>query len=102
MRTIALTSIILAALATGCALNRPLLQEETHQTATNGVVNATKRSLKVTSFVMWPAKDSVSNQKASLGKTMSTGVDALNQDSGGTNVVNALQAIDSILGKVRP
>lgn len=95
------TPALLAALATGCALNRPRLVETTEVPSTNGVAK-THRELKVTSFVMWPAKESVSNQKASLGKTMTTGVDALQQESGGTNVVNALQAIDSILSKVRP
>lgn len=96
------TTILLIAIAafTGCALNRPRLVEETETPSTNGVAKV-RRELKVTSFVMWPAKEEVSNQRASLGKTMTTGVGSLSQEGGGTNVVEALKSIDSILGKIK-
>lgn len=98
MKTI--TLLIAIAALTGCALNRPRLVEETETPSTNGVAKV-RRELKVTSFVLWPAKEEVSNQKASLGKTLSTGVSTLSQEGGGTNVVEALKSIDSILGKVK-
>lgn len=84
-------------LGTGCVVNRPLLTERI--TSTNGVV--TERSLKVTSFAFWPATQAIDRQRASLGKTMSLGTAGLEQESGGTNVIEALRALDSILGKVR-
>jgi len=97
---LALPVLVIAIAASGCVLNRPRLTERTVN-PTNGVIS--EKSMKVTSFVLWPAKESVSNQKASISaKTMSTGVDSLAQEGGGTNVVDALKALDSILGKIRP
>ena len=88
----------LACLATGCAINRPVLTETV--TGTNGVI--TTRQLKVTTFLVWPATQSIERQRASLGKTISVGQSGIEQEGGGTNVVEALKSIDSILGKVRP
>ena len=90
------------ALATGCALNRPKLEETTTTTDKAGNVVVQRRSLKVTSYAFWPAQTEVSKQTASVGKTLSTGVAGLREETGGTNVVEALKSIDSILGKVRP
>ena len=87
-------------LLTGCALNRPRLSEETTTTATNGVVAVQKRNLKVTSFALWPAHTELEKQTASVGKTLSTGTTGLVQEGGGTNVVEALKSLDSILGKI--
>lgn len=95
--TFAIAPLLLA----GCAVNRPNLKEKTTTTSTNGVVTVQERSLQVLTAAFWPAQNEVSKQKATLGKTMSTGTDSLDQQSGGTNVVDALKHIDSILGKVR-
>lgn len=93
----------LSLMSVGCVLNRPRLSERNTTTLTNGVVIANEKNMKVTSFVLWPAKETVANQKASISaKTMSTGVDSLQQEGGGTNVVDALKEINSILSKVRP
>lgn len=100
MKTLLALPILIATLAvTGCVLNRPKLTERT--IGTNGVV--TEKSMKVTSFVMWPAKESVANQKASISKaTMSTGVGSLEQEGGGTNMVEALKEVKGILQLIRP
>jgi len=90
---------ILAALAfAGCAVNRPEFIERT--TATNGVV--IERRLVVPSWSLWPASQSIASQRASLGKTFSLGTTEATQDGGGTNLVEALKALDSILGKLKP
>lgn len=84
--------------ATGCAVNRPEFVERT--TGTNGVV--TERRLVVPSWSLWPASQSIASQRASLGRTFTLGTTDAAQDSGGTNVVESLRALDSILGKIRP
>lgn len=90
-------------LITGCALNRPAMRETTTVTAPDGTVTVTERRMKVTTAALWPAQSEVSKQRSSLGKTMSTGASAIDQEAtGGTNGVEALRAIDSILGKIRP
>jgi len=96
MRTL-LLSILLAG-AAGCAFNRPRFSE-TIINPTNGVT--TIRTLTVPTWVVWPATSSLEKQRVSLGKTFSVGTTGLEQESGGTNVVEALRAIDSILGKIR-
>lgn len=97
MKTLSL--LLVAVVLAGCALNRPRLTERT--VGTNGVV--TEKSMKVTSFVLWPAKESVANQKATITKaTMSTGVGSLDQEGGGTNVVEALKEAKEILKIFRP
>ena len=95
-----LTTAVLCLAITGCALNRPRLSERTTTTETNGVVTVQERNLKVTSFALWPAHTDLDRQTASVGKTLSTGTAGLTQDGGGTNVVQALKSIDSILGKI--
>jgi hypothetical protein len=82
----------------GCAVNRPEFLERT--TGTNGVTS--ERRLTVSTWSLWPASTDLAKQKASLGKTFTLGTSELGQDSGGTNVVETLRALDSILGKVRP
>jgi len=94
-------SFIATALAmAGCALNRPRLSERTTTTSTNGAVTVQERTLKVTSFALWPAHTELERQTASVGKTLSTGTSGLIQEGGGTNVVEALKSLDSILGKI--
>lgn len=94
--------VLLLLLATGCALNRPKLEETTTTTDKAGSVVVQRRSLKVTSFAFWPAQTEVSKQTATVGKTLSTGAAGLREETGGTNVTEALKHLDSILGKVRP
>jgi len=86
------------ALLCGCAFSRPLIRETTIHT--NGVTVV--RELRLTLFAIWPASQVMDKQRASIGKTLSMGTVGSDQDSGGTNVVEALRAIDSILGKIRP
>lgn len=84
---------------TGCAMNNPKFISETH--STNGVVEI--RKLSVPTFAIWPATTDLAKQRATLGqKSFSLGTDGLKEESGGTNMVEALKALDSILGKVRP
>jgi hypothetical protein len=83
-------------LLTGCAVNRPVLTERV--IATNGVI--TERTLTMTSFVIWPATSSLDKQRASIGKTMSAGTSGLMEEGGGTNVVEALRELNSMVGKV--
>lgn len=94
------TLLLLVALLAGvsCAYNRPHFTE-TVINPTNGVT--TVRTLIVPTWVLWPAVSSLDKQRVSLGRTFSVGTSGLEQDSGGTNMVEALRAIDSILGKVR-
>lgn len=93
--------LALPLLLTGCALNRPRLSERITTTGTNGVVTVNERVLKVTSFALWPAHTELERQTASVGKTLSTGTTGLTQEGGGTNVVEALKALDSILGRIK-
>jgi hypothetical protein len=81
----------------GCAWNRPLYTERT--TGTNGTV--TVKKLSVATLAIWPATTSLEKQRVSIGKTMTVGTSGLSEDGGGTNMVDALKAIDSILGKLR-
>ena len=85
-------------LTAGCAYNRPVLRSETH--GTNGVVTVAETSVRT--FALWPATSALEAQKVSNGaKTQSVGTTGLNQQGGGTNLVEALKALDSILGKIR-
>lgn len=58
---------------------------------------------RATSYTLWSSKSALTNLKISqTDKTQSTGVGSLSQEASGTNVVEALKAIASILEKVRP
>ena len=93
--------VIACALVTsGCAINRPFIQEKT--VTENGVTTATK-TVRLTTWALWPATQEIGKQRGSLGKTLSAGTASADQEStGGTNGVEALRVIDNILGKVRP
>lgn len=91
-------ALSMAALTAGCVINRPLVSEQT--TSTNGVT--TIRTLKVTSIALWPATQAVDSQRVTLGKTFAVGQVGAEQEGGGTNVVEALRSLDSILSKIRP
>jgi len=84
-------------LVSGCAYNRPTIRTETK--STNGTVTISETSART--FAVWPATSTVERQKLSNGKTQSIGTDGLEQQGGGTNLVEALKAIDSILGRIR-
>lgn len=84
-------------LTAGCAYNRPTIRTST--TSTNGTVTISETSART--FAVWPATSTVERQKLSNGKTQSIGTDGLDQQGGGTNLVEALKALDSILGKIR-
>lgn len=90
-------AVITIALLTGCALNRPYIKEKTTTTATNGVVTVSDRMLKVTTFALWPADTEVTKQKASAGRTLSTGVEDVTAKGGGTNLVTALSELRQIM-----
>ena len=94
--------VILAAfsclITAGCAYNRPVLRSETR--STNGVVTVAETSVRT--FALWPATSELVKQRVSNGaKSQSVGTEGLDQQGGGTNLVEALKALDSILGKIR-
>lgn len=95
MKRLIISACIL--LTFGCALNRPYIKEKTTSTATNGVVTVSDRMLKVTTLALWPADTEVTKQKASAGKTLSTGVDDVTAKGGGTNLVTALSELRQIM-----
>ena len=79
-------------------MNNPKFISETH--STNGVVEI--RRLSVPTIAIWPATSEMAKQKASLSqKTFTLGTEGLKEEGGGTNMVEALKMLDSILGKVR-
>ena len=79
-------------------MNNPKFVSETH--STNGVVEI--RKLSVPTFAIWPATTELAKQKASLSaKSFTLGTEGLKEEGGGTNMIEALKALDSILGKVR-
>lgn len=88
---------VLALALCGCAFNRPNYSETS--TSTNGTV--TVKRLSVPTWALWPATTSMEKQRVSIGKTMSVGTVGLQEDSGGTNVIEALRAIDSIVGRIK-
>lgn len=90
--------LLLSLLFAGCAVNRPEFREST----VNADGSYTERRLIVPTWSLWPASTDLAKQRASLGKTMTLGTSDLGQEGGGTNMVEALRALDSILGKVRP
>ncbi len=80
----------------GCAMTRPHLVEVS--TGTNGMI--TRKELWLPSYAIWPGSQIIAKERASIGKTLSAGFTDAQQESGGTNVIEALKAIDSILGKI--
>ena len=68
---------------------------------TNGVITVTESRL--TTFALWPATQTIGQQRVTnthLGQGI--GEKELSQAGGGTNLVEALKALDSILGKIHP
>ena len=96
---ISVVPLLLAGLLwSGCAVTRPFAESTT--TTTNGVV--THRLIKSTSFAFWPATQTLGKENISSGEKLGINESGLRQESGSTNVVEALRALDSILGKVKP
>lgn len=85
----------------GCAFNAPKFNETIAVTATNGVTTTTTRTLRVPSFALWPATTTIDKQRASLGKTFSLGTTGINEDGGGTNMVEALKALSELVKAVK-
>jgi hypothetical protein len=98
MKRLSLLPVLLALVALGCAVNRP----EFRETIVTADGASTERRLTVATWSLWPASTDLAKQKASLGKTFTLGTSELGQDGGGTNVIETLRALDSILGKIRP
>ena len=81
----------------GCARMSQTLTTTT--TATNGAVEI--RESRVTGFALFDSKNTFDALRVSNGKTHSIGLKGVDQEATSTNAVEALRAIDSILGKVR-
>jgi len=99
-----LSSFVVVFLFAGCLVNRPYVHEETTSTNTSGVVTLTKRTMKTTTGALWPASGEIAKQNVAASpkswKIGQVGIDG--ESTGGTNGVEALRVVDSILGKVRP
>jgi hypothetical protein len=57
--------------------------------------------IKTPVWALWPATTELSKQKATAGKTLALGTETLREDSGGTNVVEALKQLNDLLGKLK-
>ena len=95
MKTILL--ILTLALA-GCARFKTTQIDE--RKAPNG--ESTKISTTVAASTLFTSRSQLANFKASqTDKNQGASVGSLTQESSGTNAVRALEALDSILGKIR-
>jgi hypothetical protein len=56
----------------------------------------------MTTYALWPASQTIDKQRGSLGKTFSVGTLGMNEQTGGTNVVEVLKQIDSIISHLSP
>lgn len=83
----------------GCAVTRPHVL--CIETDTNGCI-ISRKEIWLPAFVVWPGTQVISKQRGSIAKTVSAGVVDSQQDSGGTNLVDALRAIGGILNTIRP
>jgi hypothetical protein len=83
---------------TGCArFNTTQIDE---RKAPDGQI--TKISTTVAASTLFTSRSQLANFKASqTEKSQGASVGALTQESSGTNAVRALEALDSILGKIR-
>ena len=70
---------------------------------TNFVIIVERRTLREGVTVVMDGKNTVDRFKASnSAKTQTVGITGENQEASGSNTVEALKSIDSILSKVRP
>lgn len=97
VRSLALLVIALAIIATGCAVNRPVLNETV--TTTNGII--TTKSLRMTSFAIWPATTTVDKQRGSVGKTLSVGTEGAELETSNTNAAATLRELRLLLESLR-
>lgn len=93
------TAILCAIIAsfTGCAVNRPVLTETT--TTTNGVT--TTKSLRMTSFALWPATTTIDKQRGSVGKTLSVGTEGAELETSNTNAAATLRELRLLLETIK-
>lgn len=97
--TTTLLAVATAVLLTGCTINNPKFYSETR--STNGTVEI--RRLSIPTVALWPATTDLAKQKAGLSaKSFSLGTEGLREETGSTNVVEALRSIDSILSRIKP
>ena len=89
---------ILLLVLCGCAVNRVTLRTE--ETGTNGVT--TVRITRSSTWALWPATSDLHKQRVTNLRGHGVGTEELHQETGGTNVVAALHALDSILSKIKP
>jgi hypothetical protein len=87
-------------LGVGCAMNHPVIKTTTYYP--DG--RREERIVDVRSYALWPATTEAAKQKASISPKLglSTGSDLIREESASTNSIEALKAIDSILGKIKP
>lgn len=90
-------ALALAVMLAGCAVNRPVLSETV--TATNGVV--TSKSLRMTSFAIWPATTTVDKQRGSVGKTLSVGTEGAELETSNTNAAATLRELRLLIESLR-
>lgn len=92
------TLIALAFLCTGCAGFKTTQIDE--RKLADG--SYTKITTRATSRTLFTSKSDLANFKAQQTEgTQSAAVGSLGQTSSGTNAVEALKSLDSILGKIR-
>lgn len=87
----------------GCSVARPYAHERTTITDANGVQTVTDRTMKTTTASLWPSKSEIDKQTVNAGKSWKIGQEGIDAETtGGTNGVQALREINSILSKVHP
>lgn len=90
--------LICALALVGCARFKTLQVDE--RKAPNG--ESTKISTTVAASTLFTSRSQLANFKASqTEKSQGASVGSLTQESSGTNAVRALEALDSILGKIK-
>jgi hypothetical protein len=89
--------LTLMLLCGGCAVNRPVLTETV--VATNGIT--TTKSLRMTSFALWPATTTIDKQRGSVGKTLSVGVEGTELETSSTNAAATLRELRLLLESLR-
>jgi hypothetical protein len=86
----------LVACVVGCTTARQTVHEERRET--NGVV--TVRDASATARVLGDAEQALAKLRLSVGKTLSIGLEGVDQSASSSNTVQALEKLDSILGRV--
>ncbi len=97
VRSLALLVVALVFISAGCAVNSPVLTETIG--TTNGIV--TTKSLRMTSFAIWPATTTVDKQRGSVGKTLSVGTEGAELETSNTNAAATLRELRLLLESLR-